>query len=117
MNTETRFTVLPEHLALLRAANVDWSDTEFGAPRIDPKRPYGNSSVLSDIAAIVNPAFAEMTAAAAEDWLDCYGDGLERLHRETETVLRIGLHTGRFEPGEYVLVGERYSDQRWERAS
>ena len=42
----TRFTVTDEHLRLLRRAYVSWDETEFGAPEIDCKRPYGNSDML-----------------------------------------------------------------------
>lgn len=49
----TTFTVTDDHLKLLRRASVGWSDCEFGAPEIDPKRPYGNSNVLGDIAEIL----------------------------------------------------------------
>jgi hypothetical protein len=42
----TRFTVSDEHLRLLRRAYVSWDETEFGAPEIDCKRPYGNSDML-----------------------------------------------------------------------
>lgn len=30
-----------------------WDDCETGAPAIDPKRPYGNSSVASDVLEIL----------------------------------------------------------------
>ena len=32
---------------------VDWNDCEYGAPTIDPKRPYGNSDVEHEIIAIL----------------------------------------------------------------
>jgi hypothetical protein len=48
------FTVTDEHLKLLRRTNVGWEDGEFGAPSIDCKRPYGNSSVYNDIAEILD---------------------------------------------------------------
>jgi len=48
-----QFTVTDEHLRLLRRACVWWDELEFGAPGIDPKRPYGNSNVFADIAEIL----------------------------------------------------------------
>ena len=44
------FEVKEEHLALLRKMSVGWHDCEFGAPEIDPKRLFGNSNVLQDVA-------------------------------------------------------------------
>ena len=45
--------IKPEHLKLLAKANWRYEDCEYGAPAIDCKRPYGNSSVESDIAEIL----------------------------------------------------------------
>ena len=44
------FEVTEEHIQLLRDMVVTWWNCEFGAPAIDPKRPYGNSWVYGDIA-------------------------------------------------------------------
>lgn len=43
------FNLKEEHIKLLRAMYVGWSDCEYGAPEIDPKRPYGNSYVEGDV--------------------------------------------------------------------
>lgn len=98
----TTFTLLPEHIALLRRANVDWSESEAGAPRIDPKRPYGNSGFLTrQIAEILGWTLFE--DACGEKHLTREQDARAgQLHRETETALRIILQTGSFEPGRYV---------------
>ena len=45
MNLPTEFTLTVDHITLLNNMWVDWSDVEYGAPEIDPKRPYGNSDV------------------------------------------------------------------------
>lgn len=42
-------TITRDHLTLLANANWRMSDCEYGAPEIDGKRPYGNSSVESDL--------------------------------------------------------------------
>jgi hypothetical protein len=42
-----------EHLALLKHAEWSWNDCEFGAPSMDPKRPYGNSDVEDDLAELL----------------------------------------------------------------
>ena len=38
-----------EHLKLLKEMYVGWNECEFGAPEIDPKRPYGDSDVYEDM--------------------------------------------------------------------
>lgn len=109
MNAPKEFTLTENHLLLLRNAYVSWDDCEFGAPEIDPKRPYGNSDVLRDIARIVG---LEWDDDAMEDgglqpdtlaWLNT-------LHRETETALQLVLGFGAV-PGAFRRPG-----YRWERA-
>jgi hypothetical protein len=94
--TMQRFTVTGEHVALLRRAYVSWNGDEFGAPTIDPKRPYGNSDVEADIFRVL-----EMQGRGA---FDCTAEELGRmrsLHTETQTALQIFLRTGAMEPGTY----------------
>lgn len=83
---EKRFSVTEDHLLLARAMNVGWCGDEFGAPQIDPKRPYGNSDTLGDIEKITGRSQPNP----------------HRLHREMETVLQIILATGYFREGDYV---------------
>jgi hypothetical protein len=101
-------TVTEEHLALLRRAVVCWEDCEYGAPAIDCKRPYGNSSVEYDIAEILN-------------WPDEDGDmsretreRAAKIHAETEHVLQIILTTGEMRTGRYVRSTDYRRD--WRRA-
>jgi hypothetical protein len=106
----TAFTITEDHLKLLRRAYVGWQDCEFGAPEIDPKRPYGNSSVLLDIAEILGVELADMGDE------ECIPLELEeyfhKLHRETQAVLQIALATGEFKAGDYV--SDKYKDN-WRR--
>lgn len=92
------FILTEEHLKLLRAANVGWCCDEFGAPCIDPKRPYGNSDVIGDIAKILDEPD---TCDEIGQWSRAVENRLYNIHRETETALQIGLATGSFEPGTY----------------
>lgn len=111
------FTLKPEHITLLRHAYVQWQDCETGAPEIDPKRPYGNSSVALDVAEILGekaPDEDEDGARAWREWEEKREPELMQLHRETETALQIILATGAFEPGEYRLT-EKYDDRSWVR--
>ena len=49
-----RFEIKEEHLKLVRRMVIRYDDScEFGAPSVDPKRPYGNSDVYKDIARII----------------------------------------------------------------
>jgi hypothetical protein len=97
---EKRFTLKPEHLALLRRAYVGWDDCEFGAPAIDCKRPYGNSSVYSDICEILEIPYDE-----DEGIDDATKDRLRELHEETRIALQIMIAHPAIEPGEYVASG------------
>lgn len=106
--TLERFEVTADHLKLLRQMRVGWQDCEFGAPEIDPKRPYGNGDVLNDVAYIV---FGHEGYDPEVDEAD--EERLHRLHRDTETVLQIVLSTGTMEPGIYELTA-RYSS-KWKR--
>lgn len=113
MPETTTFEVTEDHLTLLRNAYIGWDDMEFGAPCIDPKRPYGNSHVVGDIARLLYPdVVVELDDETAEDWLDKNEDALTQIHRETQTVLQIAVSTGEFRAGTYVRRGY---DAQWER--
>lgn len=107
MKTET-FTLTEQHIKLLRKADIYWNMDEFGAPGINPKRPYGNSDVIGDIAEIlgvtIDPDFGPDGATEKR---------LTTLHRETGTALQIVLDTGTFEPGRYER--EQYGLTPWKR--
>lgn len=47
------FELKKEHLLLLQETYMSWNYAEHGAPTIDPKRPYGNSSVYDDMMEIL----------------------------------------------------------------
>jgi len=101
------FVLTDEHLKLLRAMCVSWQDCEYGAPEIDPKRPYGNSSVECDIHEILtNERDYELTEAQRER----YG----QLHRETQTALEILLQCGELRPGTYDDMRKiPYGEHEW----
>ena len=101
--TSPSFTVTDEHLKLLRRANVDWDDCEFGAPAIDCKRPYGNGDVLltsvKSSAISLSTGIRMMTAITTRR---SRTTSLE-LHAQTGVVLQIALATGEFKPGPVCL--------------
>ena len=96
-----QFTVTDEHLRLLRRAHVSWDDTEFGAPEISCKHPYGNSNVWLDIAEILEIPDSEW-ADKDMDPLPDYEQRFLRLHVETAVALQIALSTGEFRTGRYT---------------
>jgi hypothetical protein len=96
----TSFTITENHLKLLKRLNVDWDDCEFGAPCIDPKRPYGNSDVLDDIAEILGVKKTKE---------------FDRLHKEMQIVLQIIFVTGKIEVGDYVKT-DKYDYGSWKKS-
>lgn len=109
------FVITEDHLKLLQQMNVHWHDCEYGAPCIDPKRPYGNSSVALDIAQLLGWWLPD------EETCDDYDDAMEaieteanELHRQMETVLQIVLVTQSFKAGKYVKPDD-YSYRSWQR--
>lgn len=90
------FILTSDHLKLIRNMYVGWQDCEFGAPEIDPKRPYGNSYVVGDIHCILEGGHED------DDLTDEQIEEYEKLHRETQTALQIILTTGKFETGSYM---------------
>lgn len=104
------FTITDEHIKLIRNFWVGWQDTETGAPEIDPKRPYGNSSVYEDIHEILTGESVGCTNSKREELTEEEIDRYIKLHRETEVALQIILRTGKFKSGKYEC--DRY-DSNW----
>jgi hypothetical protein len=107
------FTVTDEHLRLLRRAYIWWGSGEFGAPEIDTKRPYGNSSVFGDIAEILGVPDSEWADVDLNPLVDAEWRFL-RLHVETAIALQITLATGEFRTGRY-LREEKWDTRGWKR--
>jgi len=107
------FTVTDEHLRLLGHAHVFWDEAEFGAPSIDPKRPYGNSDVYGDIAEILDVPGSEWADEHFNPSADAEWRFLRR-HVETAIALQIALATGEFRAGRYVLE-DGWDIRRWTR--
>ena len=127
------FEVKEEHIKLLKSMNVGYNDyCEFGAPEIDPKRPYGNSNVHQDMLEILG--LEELKEGIykfrlnGKEWLlkgvdkyNIYLDGkdeetlieeLNKLHKETEKVLSIFISSETLKPG--IFESERYGNN-WKR--
>jgi hypothetical protein len=118
-----RFVLTEEHIKLLRGMYVGWNDCEFGAPEIDPKRPYGNSNPYPDMLVLLGHSLkvdAELMGEKIELDEDCYElpetvvSKLRKLHSETEIALQIVLSTGAFAPGIYEAT---YCCNDWKRVA
>lgn len=96
------FTLTEDHVKLLRRFYVAWCHDEYGAPEIDPKRPYGNSDVDDDIAEILGIQPESGNGHGDRQLSPGQRDHVRRIHLETQTALQIVLRTGSMEPGEYV---------------
>jgi hypothetical protein len=94
MSYNEEFEVTPEHIKLLKNASVRWEDCEFGAPAIDCKRPYGNSSVYEDMVEILE-----------YDMGSYVKEYLDKVHFQTLTALQIFLETGEMKTGKYIASG------------
>ena len=111
----SRFTLTADHLKLMRRFCIGWQTDEFGAPEVDPKRPYGNSSVEYDIAEILG-----WTLVPSEDDPDdlVLSEEQDRqaveIHEQMGTALQIVLVSGSFEPGQYAKR-DTYDDLSWEK--
>lgn len=94
------FDLTEDHVKLVKHFWVSWQPDEYGAPEIDPKKPYGNSDVERDIAEILG------WTPEAEDWGDPalsedQRNDAHRLHKETAKALQVILRAGSFVPGRY----------------
>lgn len=107
-----KFKLKQEHLKLLRRANIYWDFAETGAPAIDPKRPYGNSNVIEDIAEILEEA-----PSLVKDGENIFSDEQEekflKLHQESLHALQVVLQNLTIKPGDFENV-EEYGYE-WER--
>jgi len=99
----TTFTITENHLKLLKNFAVQWNRSYEGisAPEIDPKRPYGNSDVIGDVANIVGIMGTSEYAFSDRD-----KEYILKIHRETEIALQICLCTQSFEVGDYLKQDE-----------
>ena len=111
-----KFEMTEQHIKLLRHMHVGWQKCEYGAPEINPKRPYGNSWVEGDIAKILG-----IEPDGSTDWDGEKIHSLQQvkamyvLHLETQLALQIVLRTGKFETGKYVRKGS-WDDWKKEEA-
>lgn len=116
----TSFTITEDHLKLLPHLYIGWQNCEFGAPEVDPKRPYGNSFVYGDIAEILGIKAKETDFEEDYDGSDFEDDDIRRmedLHAGLEIVLQIICSTATVQAGSYVKRPKRGMPDAWEPVS
>ncbi len=108
----TEFLVTEDHIKLVEKFYVKWFDCEYGAPCIDPKRPYGNSGVVNDIADILGWEIPEYGTPEWDEMSQKCGD----IHQETQVVLQILTCHARegIRPGLYEMTPMKV--RQWRRA-
>lgn len=95
-----KIKVEPEHIVLLQNTTLRyWDDLEFGGFGQDPKRPYGNSSVLKDIREILE----EEGEFDPESYSN---EQLLQFHEELKDVLRISI-----QEQTWNIVGSTYKSE------
>lgn len=110
MITDT-FEVTENHIKLLKRMCVNYNDfCEFGAPEIDPKSPYGNSSVYYDIGEIlgINP---ETGDEEDPEFTEEQEARMLKVHKETAKALDILVQHFELKEGKY----EQHMYGKWVR--
>lgn len=106
------FIVTEAHLNLVDRMNIKFDESGYdGAPVVDMKRPYGNSSVVYDVYEIVNGYEWD----SDEDMPDVIYEEMLQIHRDTAKVLQIIIDTKSFEPGLYCRPEHRFRRIKWAR--
>lgn len=106
-----KFKLTKDHIKLLQRANIQWWDCEYGAPGLDPKRPYGNSDVLADMYEILHGK--PWDYEKKEEMSDKLEAQLDCLHLELQTALQIVLTCRTFQPGTFFKEDDYSTD--WQR--
>jgi hypothetical protein len=109
-----KFWVTEDHLKLLPHLWFGYDDyTEFGAPAVDPKRPYGNSDVYGDIAEILGLEGKEDSWGDIQ-WTSAQKSSMLQIHKEMATILNILVRNGGIERGYYEASAY---GQDWKRVN
>ena len=101
------------HLDLLKETSIGWNDCEFGAPEINPKRPYGDSNCEDNIAEIIKMKKIGNWNKDEETWNEKATEQINDIHKETQIALQIILHCQTFELGKYMLLEDGW--QKWKK--
>ena len=107
-------TLTEDHLNLLDRIYIGYDDCAFGAPCVDPKRPYGNSNVYSDIGEILGVQ-PEDECDGEPEFSDAQRDRFYHLHREMQHVLQILCQDRVTHPGTYLRTGMKWTLVDWSK--
>ena len=107
----TEFKVTEEHLKLLKEMFVEWNYDEFGAPSIDPKRPFGNSAVESDMLDILGIDYGEDSYEYLEN-NDELRIKVDKLYKDLKICLQILVNDLSIKVGKYKRTNE-YNAKTW----
>lgn len=104
--------VTENHIKLLKSCYVDWNPTEFGGPCVDPKRPFGNSDVIRDMANILGMKLADYETDNEKYKRQCAS--LIKGYHELQECLQILISNLKIEPGKYARENE-YDAKSWKK--
>lgn len=111
LKKKMEFEITENHLKLAKNFVVDWCYDEYGAPCIDPKRPYGNSDVDVDI--------SEILSVELESKEDGYyipsekqSSKFRNIYEEMMLVLEIWFTIGQIKTGKFYRNDE-YDYRGW----
>ena len=102
------FELKQEHLKLLQASCYQWQDCETGAVEINPKRPYGNSYVVDDIAATLGIEADMEDDSGSYEYSDELCESLMQYHYDTQKAIEIVMQLQTFDVGVYRKVEVKY---------
>lgn len=110
------FHLTQDHIDLLQHVNIRWMDAEYGAPQVDPKRPFGNSG-RSYIEREICEYLGLEPIATDREGTDVYDDDEQReaveTYHELDTAMKIVLRCQTFTPGVFATSGKYKRD--WKR--
>ena len=112
-----RFELKREHILLMRRMCWRWGEGYSGVevPSVCPKRPYGNSNVLGDVAEILGVGPPDEPWIDGDVWLEHHPGhekALLEVHGEMKMALEVTISVQSFELGLYVEL----NDGSWMRA-
>lgn len=115
---ETEFRLTDVHVRLLSRL-VLWFDPdtadgyyEYGSIRVDQKRPYGNSSVSSDILDEMGISWGDYDGTNP---YDIHKEEVDRIHQEMGLAMSVVFESKSFEPGLYKRDRETVLTTYWHR--
>jgi hypothetical protein len=86
-----KFILTENHLKLAKRMYVGWFKCHWGAPTIDPVRPYGNSDVDRDVLKIIGEEPTEIDEDDELAYSEKQRNFAIRLHDEMKIALQIIL--------------------------